>query len=235
MKDPTRGFRRLDADGKRLASETYRLWRQLAPKRGNPYGDHQYGLRAGYEAVEASRYEDGLVILAAIRKHMDAKAVPARIAEWARLEGSDRRAAEHRDRQMRERETPMAPAVAGIIGRPRRPQRPHPATHDFVRGPGGDACAHAPDGIPCGGPPGVHVRALDQRIEEFDARRRSGKQRERVPCPECGEPATPGSECARCRTFLTTGPRDDEEHAMAATLRLWRQPEADKPMRGVGE
>jgi len=232
VKDPRRAFRRYDDEGRQLASEAYRLWRELARKRGNPYSDHQYCLRAGYEAVEATRFEDGLVILDAIRRHLDVKSVPARIAEWARLEGSERRATEHRERAMRERETPIDPTVAAVLERPRKPRRPHPSTHDFVRGSDRDACAHAPEGIPCAGPLGVHVRALDQRIAEFDTSRRTAK-REQVVCPECGELATPGSECASCRTFLTRGPQDDEEHAMAATLRLWRQPDADKPLEAM--
>lgn len=104
MKDPRRSFRRYDEEGRQLASEAYHLWRELAEKRGNPYSDHEYGLRAGRLAVDATRWEDGLVILEAIRKHMDEKSSPIRIPEWARLEGSDRREAARNEERQRERE-----------------------------------------------------------------------------------------------------------------------------------
>lgn len=104
MKDPRRAFRRLDAEGKQLASEAYHLWRALAPERGNPYSDHEYGLRAGRQAVEATRFEDGLVILEGIRRFMDEKSSPVRIPEWARTIGSEKREA----LRVRERELERA-------------------------------------------------------------------------------------------------------------------------------
>jgi hypothetical protein len=104
MKDPGRAFRRLDEEGRRLASDAYHLWRDLAPKRGNPYGDHEYCLRAGRQAVDATRWEDGLVILKAIELYMDASSSPVRIPEWARTLGAERREEARKLEVQRERE-----------------------------------------------------------------------------------------------------------------------------------
>lgn len=89
-----------------MASEAYKLWRDLAAERANPYGDHSGCLLAGRMAVDATRWEDGLVILAAIRANMDGKSSPRRIPEWARLHGSKQRSDAHdrvKAEQLRER------------------------------------------------------------------------------------------------------------------------------------
>lgn len=91
---PTRGmgaFRRLPEELRRLASEAYVLWRDLAKARANPYGDHSACLLAGRMAVDASNWEDGLVVLDAIRRRMDEKSSPRRIPEWARELGATKR------------------------------------------------------------------------------------------------------------------------------------------------
>lgn len=74
-----------------LASETYALWRDLAAARANPYGDHSGCLLAGRMAVDATNWEDGLVVLAAIRLRMDGKSSPRWIPEWSRELGATRR------------------------------------------------------------------------------------------------------------------------------------------------
>ena len=110
----TRAFRRItDPELRRLASEAYALWRDLAAKRGNPYGDHEYCLRAGRQAVDATRWEDGLVVLAAIERFMDTKSSPVRIPEWARELGAERRETLRQEQVKRERlEAERAAAAA---------------------------------------------------------------------------------------------------------------------------
>jgi hypothetical protein len=90
-----RSFRGLDEEGRELASQAYALWRDLAVERGNAYGDHRMCLFAGRQAVEATRWEDGLVVLAAIRQRMDRESSPRWIPEWARELGGQRRRLEH--------------------------------------------------------------------------------------------------------------------------------------------
>ena len=89
-------FRGLSGDARKLASEAYALWRELAVKLANPYSDHTAGLLAGRMAVDAMLWEDGLVILAAIKARMDEKSSPRRIPEWARLQGADQRYKQHK-------------------------------------------------------------------------------------------------------------------------------------------
>lgn len=84
-------FRRLPPEMRALASEAYALWRDLARERSNPYGDHTGCLLAGRMAVDATLWEDGLVILEAIRQRMDEKSSPRWIAEWARTLGASKR------------------------------------------------------------------------------------------------------------------------------------------------
>lgn len=96
-------FRRLPKELRQLASEAYSLWRELAVARANPYSDHSACLLAGRMAVDATLWEDGLVILEAIRSRMDEKSSPRRIPEWARLHGSDKRHNEHKARRLEER------------------------------------------------------------------------------------------------------------------------------------
>lgn len=86
-----RSFRYLPEEIRALASEAYALWRDLAVERANPYGDHTGCLLAGRMAVDATRWEDGLVILEAIRQRMDEKSSPRWIPEWARELGGQKR------------------------------------------------------------------------------------------------------------------------------------------------
>lgn len=84
--------RHLPAELRRLSSEAYSLWRKLAAERANPYGDHSACLLAGRMAVDATAWEDGLVVLDAIRVFMDEKSSPRRIPEWSRDLGAQKRA-----------------------------------------------------------------------------------------------------------------------------------------------
>lgn len=97
-----RSFRTLDPEGRELAKEAYALWRDLAAARANPYGDHSGCLLAGRMAVDATRWEDGLVILAAIRQRMDEKSSPRWIPEWARSAGAARREEFRREQKQAE-------------------------------------------------------------------------------------------------------------------------------------
>lgn len=118
----TGSFRRLDPELRALAREAYALWRALAVDRANPYGDHTGCLLAGRMAVDATRWEDGLVILAAIRQRMDEKSSPRWIPEWARTLGAERREAANRDRKIVEQAVldnidPEARRVMIAVGR----------------------------------------------------------------------------------------------------------------------
>lgn len=112
-----RSFRGLSPEARALASEAYALWGQLARERSNPYGDHTGCLLAGRMAVDATRWEDGLVILAAIRERMDEKSSPRWIPEWARIAGAGKREEDHhtRLRAAREAEADLDPEVARVI------------------------------------------------------------------------------------------------------------------------
>jgi hypothetical protein len=98
-----RSFRGYPEEVRALASEAYHLWRELAADIANPYSDHTSGLLAGRMAVDASKWEDGLVILDSIRVHMNPKSSPRRIPEWARLHGADQRGKQHDRRILEER------------------------------------------------------------------------------------------------------------------------------------
>lgn len=97
-------FRRLPEELRALASEAYALWRDLARERANPYGDHTGCLLAGRMAVDATRWEDGLVILAAIVERMDEKSSPRWIPEWSRELGGSRREEARKVQRMTERD-----------------------------------------------------------------------------------------------------------------------------------
>lgn len=99
-----RSFKDYDEEARALAGDAYDLWRELAVKRANPYGDHSGCLLAGRMAVDASLWADGFVVLDAIRQRMDHKSSPRRIPEWAREAQADKSNEEHRARMAAERE-----------------------------------------------------------------------------------------------------------------------------------
>ena len=78
------GFLTVPEEHKALVKEARELWKTLAPQRANPYLDNRALLLVGRMALEATRWADGLVVLAAIEKRMDSKSSPRWIPEWAR-------------------------------------------------------------------------------------------------------------------------------------------------------
>lgn len=87
-----------------LVREARTVWERAARSVGNPYVDNSALLLVGRQVIEATRCEDGLVILAAIRERIDPKSSPRRIPEWARLHGSELREREHNERKRAEKE-----------------------------------------------------------------------------------------------------------------------------------
>lgn len=112
-----RAFRGLPYEMRALASEAYALWGQIAKERANPYSDHQGCLLAGRMAIDASAWEDGFVILDAIRERMDEKSSPRWIPEWSRDLGARRRENLRNDRRIAEREAvdDLDPEVRRVI------------------------------------------------------------------------------------------------------------------------
>ena len=109
-----RAWRGYLPEQKALAREAYALWRDLARERANPYGDHSGCLLAGRMAIEATRWEDGFVILDAIKDRMDSKSSPRWIPEWAREKGAQKRELENLARKQEERaaeQSRQAPSV----------------------------------------------------------------------------------------------------------------------------
>ena len=94
-----------------LVKEARAEWEAAARKCANPYVDSAALLLVGRQALEATAWEDGLVILAAIRERMDPKASPRRIPEWAREVGAAKRNKEHRRRKSEELNAPLDPAA----------------------------------------------------------------------------------------------------------------------------
>jgi hypothetical protein len=206
--------------------EAEHVWREVAAKVGSPYTTRGH-LRHVHElAIQSTRWATEFQILAAIRQNLTADSSPVRIPEWVRIWAGTEREAEHLRQKAADRKTPLDPAVAAAIGL--RPKRPSPNDHAFADdGTGTSTCRL------CEGPPGVHVKALAERME---ALRVAGRSRpDRVECPECESRAIPGHQCPGCGTFLTTGPEDDERHAVAAAQRITRQANTERPMRRLIE
>lgn len=113
----------VDEERRALMREARQVWEETARKVGNPYVDSRALMTVGQQAVEATQWEDGLVILAAIREHMDPKSSPRRIPEWARLTGSDKREREHLERKREAENTPVDPQVQAALSQAWRGMR----------------------------------------------------------------------------------------------------------------
>jgi hypothetical protein len=95
--------KQVERDQHRFGKEAERVWHEAARGSGNPYTDRP-ALRAVHDqAIEAARFADEQLVLAAIRERMDEKSSPRRIPEWARLAESDRRQAVRLARKAAER------------------------------------------------------------------------------------------------------------------------------------
>src|SRR5947209_1029920 len=87
-----------------LRREAVDVWVAAAQRMGNPYTDRWARSVVRDQVMSALRDEDGATILRAITTRMDRESSPRRIPEWARLQGSDERAAAHTARMMSERD-----------------------------------------------------------------------------------------------------------------------------------
>lgn len=107
----TRPPRGVPEEHRALIREARSVWEKAARRCANPYVDSAALLLVGRMALEATQWEDGLVILQAIRDRIEPKSSPRRIPEWAREEGAKKRNTEHRDRKSAELNAPWDPAV----------------------------------------------------------------------------------------------------------------------------
>ena len=105
----------VNEEGRALIREARSVWEKFARKCGNPYVDSTALLLVGRMTIEATHWEDGLVILDAIRDRLEPKSSPRRIPEWAREHGASKRAAEHSRRKAAERVGPIDPEVRAAL------------------------------------------------------------------------------------------------------------------------
>ena len=105
----------MNEEGRALIREARSVWEKFARKCGNPYVDSTALLLVGRMTIEATHWEDGLVILDAIRDRLEPKSSPRRIPEWAREHGASKRAAESERIKAEERVGPIDPKVRAAL------------------------------------------------------------------------------------------------------------------------